>query len=71
MMRRERPVTSATMSSAEALDDLVERARHRRQACEFLDQPVTPGDRFAALDGLAVAIDRSRREIALASVNGS
>ena len=46
-MRRERPVTSATMIGAEAVQDLVERALHRRQRRQMLDHAV------AALDGLA------------------
>ena len=44
---------------AEALDDLVECARNRRQRCEMLNQAVAASDGFAALDGLAVAIDRA------------
>ena len=51
---------------AEALHDLVERALHRRQRRELLDQPVAAFDGVAALHRLAVAIDRPRGEIALA-----
>jgi len=51
---------------AEALDDLVERAGHRLKRCEPLDQLVAAGDGLPALDGLAVAINRPRRQIALA-----
>ena len=49
-MRRERPVTSATMLRAEALDDLVKRAGDRRQAGQIRDQRVAAGDCLAALD---------------------
>ena len=52
---------------AEALNDLVERARHRRQRGELLDQTVAARDGFTALDRLAVAIDGPGTEIALAS----
>src|ERR1700747_1950624 len=50
---------------AEPLDNLIERARHGRKRGERLDQTVTTGDGFSALDRLAVAIDRPGTEIAL------
>ncbi len=65
-IRRDRPVTSATMVGAEALHDLVERALHRGKRGEPLDQPVAALDGVAALHGLAVAIDRPRGQVALA-----
>ena len=49
----------------EALDDLVQRARHRRQRGELLDQAVAARDGLPALDRLAVAIDRPGTEVAL------
>ena len=51
---------------AEALDDLVERAGNGLQRCKPLDQFVATGDGLTALDGLAVSVDRPRRQIALA-----
>ena len=51
----------------EPLDDLIERAGHRRERGELLDQAVAARDGFAALDRLAVAIDRPGGEVALAS----
>ncbi len=51
---------------AEALDDLIERAMHRRQRSELLDQAITAGNGLAALDGLAITVDWPRGEIALA-----
>src|SRR6185437_4103881 len=42
-----------------------EGAGYGRERGELLDQAVAAGDGFAALDGLAVAIDRPGREIAL------
>ncbi len=51
---------------AEALDDLVERAGNGRQRSQPLDQLIAAGDGLAALDGLAVAEDGPRREVALA-----
>jgi len=48
-----------------SLHDLVERARHRRQGCELLDQAVASCDGFAALNWLAVAIDGPGAEVAL------
>ena len=50
---------------AEAMHDLVERARHGRQRGQFLDHAVASFHGLAALDGLAIAPDRPRREIAL------
>ena len=40
---------------AEALDDLVKRPRHRRQACQMLDQRIAPARGLAAFHRLAVA----------------
>ena len=51
---------------AEMLDDLVERAGHGRKRSKLRDQFVAARDSFAAFDGLAVAIDRPGRQIALA-----
>ena len=48
-----------------ALHDLVERAGHGRQRGEPLDQFIAAGDGLAAFDGLAIAEDGARREIAL------
>ena len=48
---------------AEALHQLVERAGHRRQGGELLDQPVAALDGLAAFDRLAVAHDGPREEI--------
>ena len=57
---------------AEALHDLVERAGHRRQRGELLDQAVAARDGFPALDRLAVAIDRpGRQRLPSLSVKGS
>ena len=39
---------------------------HRRQRSELLDQAITAGNGLAALDGLAIAVDWPRGEIALA-----
>ena len=50
---------------SEPLHDLVERAGDRRERGELFDQAVAAGDRFAALDRLAVAIDGPGGEIAL------
>ncbi len=50
---------------AEALHDLVERARHRRQCRQPLDHAVAALHRVAALHGLAVAEHRTGGEIAL------
>ena len=55
---------------AETLDDLIERAGDRRQRSEPFDQTVTAGDGVAALDRLAVAKHRPRRQIALAVGEG-
>ena len=55
---------------SEALDDLVERAMHRRQRSKLLDQPIAARDRFAAFDGLAIAIDWARRQVSLAVGEG-
>ncbi len=51
---------------AKALHDLVERTMNRRQRRQFLDQPVAPRDGVPGLYGLAVAIDRTRRQVAFA-----
>src|SRR5208282_229888 len=51
---------------AEALHDLVERTMHGRERCQLLDQAIATGDGLPALYGLTIAIDRPRREIALA-----
>ncbi len=51
---------------AEALDDLVERPRHRRQACQMLDQRIAAAHRLAAFHRLAIARDRARGEVAFA-----
>src|SRR6516162_7953093 len=55
---------------AEALDNLVERARHGRERGELFDQAVTALDGFSALDRVAVAIDRPGAEITLAVGEG-
>ncbi len=46
------------------LDDLVERARHSRKACEFLDQRITARNRFFGMDGLAVNHDGPGLQVA-------
>ena len=51
---------------AEALDDLVERALDGSKRRQVLDHAVAPLHRLAALDRLAIAIDRPGREVALA-----
>ena len=48
------------------MDDLVERALDRRQRREPFDQLITPLHCLAALDGLTVAIDWPRAQIAVA-----
>ena len=55
---------------AKALDDLVEGAGDRRERGKLLDQAIAAGEGLAALDGLAVAIDRPGGEIALAIGEG-
>jgi hypothetical protein len=50
---------------AEALHDLVERALHRRQRRELLDQAVAAFNGLTALHRLAVAHDRPRGQIAV------
>ena len=47
----------------EALDDLVERARHRRQASKMRDQLIAALHSLAALDRLAVHARRGREQI--------
>ena len=42
---------------SEMLNDLIERARHRRKACQLLDQRIASRDRFLGMDGLAVHDD--------------
>ncbi len=48
---------------AEALDDLIQCPRYRRQRGKLLDEAVTACDGFPALDRLAVAIDRPGAEV--------
>ena len=55
---------------AETLHDLVERALHGGQRGQPLDQSVAALDGIPALHGLAIAVDRSRGEIALAVREG-
>ena len=47
----------------ETLNDLVERAGHRRKRSQFLDQTVASRDGIPALDRLAVATDRAGRRL--------
>ena len=51
---------------AKALHNLVERAVHRRQRGEMLDQPVASAHRFTALHRLAIPEHWARRKIAFA-----
>jgi hypothetical protein len=51
---------------AEPLHDLIERTLDRRKRRQPLDHAVAPLDRLAALDRLAIVIDRPGREVALA-----
>ena len=63
--RRERPVTSATASSAEAVEDLVQRRLHRRQRRELLDQGIAGGHCFLAQDRVALGVShRPRHQVA-------
>ncbi len=39
---------------------------HRRQRCQLFDQAITTCDSVPALHGLAVAIDRTRRQVTFA-----
>ena len=48
---------------AEALDDLIQCPRYRRQRGKLLDEAVTACDGFPALDRLAVAIDRREQRL--------
>ena len=51
---------------AEAVQDLVERALHRRQCCQMLDHPVAAFDRLARNHRIAVGIvGRPRENVAL------
>ena len=70
-IRRERPVTSATISVPKRCTDLIERALHGGERCEPLDQAVAVFDSIAALHRLAVAIDRPGGELPLLSVKDS
>ena len=65
-MRRERPVTSATISVPKRCTIWSSAPCTGGERCELLDQAVAPFDGLAALHRLAVAKDRPRREIALA-----
>ena len=65
-MRRDRPGDLGHLLAAEVLHDLVERARHRVQRRQVLDQPVAPLHGLAALHGLAVAQHRARGQVAVA-----
>jgi hypothetical protein len=49
----------------EILDDLVERARNRRQAGQLFDQCGAACNRLTTFDGLAVAEHRTRGQITL------
>ena len=66
MMRRDRPVTSATMSVPKRCTIWSRCAMHGRQRGQLLDQPIPPFDGIAALHRLAVAKNGPRAEIALA-----
>jgi hypothetical protein len=68
-MRRERPVTSAT-SPCRSAGRSGRARRAPAAASELFDQLVAARDGFAAFDGLAVAIDRPRRQIAFAVGEG-
>ena len=69
-MRRERPVTSATMSVPKRWTIWSSAPCTGGKRRQLLDQPVAARDGLAALHRLAVAIDRPRREIALAVGEG-
>ena len=49
----------------EVLHDLVERARHSREACQFLDQRIATGNGFPGLNGLAIHDNGTGTKIAL------
>ena len=69
-MRRERPVTSATMSVPKRWTIWSSAPWTGGKRGELLDQPVAAGDGLAALHRLAVAVDRPRRQIAFAVGEG-
>ena len=70
MIRRERPVTSATMSAPKRWTIWSSAPCTGGNDASSLDQPVAAGDGLAALHRLAVAKDRTRGEIALAVGEG-
>ena len=65
-IRRERPVTSATMSVPKRWMIWSSAPWTGGNDAELFDHPVAAFDGLAALDRLAVAIDGPRRQIALA-----
>ena len=69
-MRRERPVTSATMSVPKRCTIWSSAPWTGGKRGQLLDQAVAALDGLAALDRLAVAVDRPRREVALAVGEG-
>ena len=70
MIRRLRPVTSATMSVPKRCTIWSSAPGTGVSEASFSIKPVTPGDGLPAFDRLAVAIDRPRAEIALAVGEG-
>ena len=70
MIRRERPVTSATMSVPKRCTIWSSAPCTGGQRRQLFDQAIAAGDGLPALHGLAVAIDRPRGEIALAVGEG-